>query len=627
LTAFPVSRKKMGVEILPELLDLILSKGWIALLIVILLLLVQDPDRAEKLRALLLLPLFRLFKIGSRQYVASKVAHSVTTFLRKELLAFLPSTKNVKVEVKWVKSATDPVLAEDGTIVLCMREENDQTRNILAATQVALPRVVCPTIRPYVHDDIRKAMDLALLQKLASALGRHAKPVFQKHFLASPLRENADLGALYQNLLELDTHGTFVTIFLEELDVLGEQLYSEGNVSDHTDAVRGFLDFLLTETRRKLGEQIKLQYVDGSFSVAIILLASTLKADSEGLHPYVNRVDKILQQGFDSIFIIAYERAQGFLDKLLRVIDSDNRLDVAKVTTPRVHSTVSQQWEDWRIAHLRRSPLFSDTDFADRVNAAGLEVGSEVPGEVLDVSRTQAFVDVHGLNAVIDRVQCGWQRVGDCREVLSLGDTAQFLVTGIAPRKGVLTLSLRLPATDPFATWAPSVGDSVEVSVESHEGATYYCVTPEGVEVSLPEMEVSWGVPDSSIDEDLMGRTLTMVITEKQDVPRLVEGSLRRLQENPWPQIAEELPKGMVLQGSISEVTPNFVRVKLPNGLDGIVMAANARKAQRDDLLTLTAVGDEVEVTISKVMTEHEWIRLDLPKEKVKIPAEPRTEC
>jgi hypothetical protein len=95
---------------LPEILEFIWSKGWVAVLVVILILLIHDPDRAEKIRELLFLPLFRLCKRGSRQYVAAKVGYTSTQFMKKEILPLLPSAANVKIQVQWVRSPSDPVL-------------------------------------------------------------------------------------------------------------------------------------------------------------------------------------------------------------------------------------------------------------------------------------------------------------------------------------------------------------------------------------------------------------------------------------------------------------------------------------------------------------------------------------
>lgn len=88
---------------MPELLkvlEFIGEKGWIGALIVILILIIDNPDRAEKLKELIFLPLFRFFRFSSRQYLASKVNYTSTEFLRKQIREALPSSPDVKIKVK-----------------------------------------------------------------------------------------------------------------------------------------------------------------------------------------------------------------------------------------------------------------------------------------------------------------------------------------------------------------------------------------------------------------------------------------------------------------------------------------------------------------------------------------------
>ena len=600
---------------LPEILEFIWSKGWVAILIIILLLVIHDPDRAEKIKEILFLPLFRFFKRGSRQYIAAKVGYTATQFLKRELLPLLPSIPNVKIQIKWVKSLSDPILTENGNLILCIRETNDQTRNILAATQAALPRVLCATLRSRLHDDFEDAIDLAILQRLATVLGRHAKPVFQRYFLGPSIENNGHLRDLFTKLVELDMNATLVSIFLEELETLGEDLYSIGDSADQTEEITNFLEFLLVEARRKEHEEIKLDYFSPIFNIGIIILASSYKVQREGVLPYVNRIDQKVRQGCDSIYIIAYERASGFLDKLLRVIDSDNRYALAKVATQRVHSPVTGRRELRSIAQLRRSPLFSDTDFIERVEASNLSIGEAVEGQVLDVSTTQAFVDVSGLNSIIQKKDCSWQSVRDCQDILSNGERRKFLLLAVDKEKGRLLLSLRFPDTDPWQqTDLPRKGQKIEAKVTSCDGINYYCHTLNGIEVVLAKNEISWTDRIDPTDSSLIEEQLDLVIIDRDDDERVLKGSIRQLEEDPWPLIHKRFPKGTQMRGTVAEIMHSCVRVDLPDGYQGILPDSALRRAgfELADFTQTLVKGQGLDVIVTKVFISKRRIRLDL---------------
>ena len=289
-----------------KLLEFIWQKGIIAIILIALLLIIHDPDRAEKLKELIFLPLFRFFKRGSRQYMAAKVGYTATEFLKRQIRTELNSVPDVKIKIKWVHSPSDPVLSQDGTLVLRLRETDDQTRNVLSATKVALPHLICPTLRPHMRPHASVAIDLTLLRKLTDGMGKHAYPIFQRYFLSPALDENVEIKALFTKLVELDSSGTFVFIFLEELNLLGETLYSKGDTSDRTEEITAFLEFLLGEARREISEEITLRYFSKDFNVGIILLAKTWKALIQGVAPYIKRMDENVKLGCDSIYIIAF---------------------------------------------------------------------------------------------------------------------------------------------------------------------------------------------------------------------------------------------------------------------------------------------------------------------------------
>ena len=605
------------MDSLPEILEFIWSKGWVALLIVIVILLIHDPDRAEKIKEMVFLPLFRLCKFGSRQYVAAKVGYTSTYFIKKEVLPLLPSAANVKIQVQWVRSPSDPVLTVDGKLVLYMRETNDQTRNILAATQAALPKIVCPTVRTCISRDLQDAMDLTIMQKMTNVLGKHAKPVFHRYFLTTSTEENEALQALFAQLVTLDSHGTFIPIFLEELDALGERLYAAGDTSDQSDEIQSFLEFLLVEANREEHQEIPLDYFSKAFSVGIIILATSRKVMREGVTPYVNRIDKKIRKGCDSIYIIAYEKASRFVDKLIKVVDADNRITLAKVVAPRVHSPITHRQEQWKIAQLRRSPLFSDADFLNRVKANSLTEGAEVEGQVLDVSVTQAFVDVLGLNAVIQNGDCGWQTVHDCRDILATGERRKFLVRKIDETKGQLLLSLLFPAEDPWQTNdVPLPGEIVQAKAQNCDNSHYYCHLESGLEVLLPRYEISWTEHVTADNTDLIGEELSLVIIEKDDDRRVLKGSLRQKEDDPWPLIHKRLPKGTQLRGTVTEVAPHFVRVLLPDGLQGMVPDSCLKSAgfELADFTKTVVLGQGLDVVVTKVFLSKRRIRLDLAR-------------
>src|SRR5947208_10827988 len=116
--------------------------GVYGILVILLILFVHDPSRAEKVKVAVLAPFYHWWRWGSRQYLASRVGLSVSEFYRHQISAVLSSAFKVKFKIRWVNTASDPVFKKNGTLILKLEETDDQTRNILSATKVALSKTV-----------------------------------------------------------------------------------------------------------------------------------------------------------------------------------------------------------------------------------------------------------------------------------------------------------------------------------------------------------------------------------------------------------------------------------------------------------------------------------------------------
>lgn len=590
--------------------------GLIGLLLVVIVLLIENPDRALKLKAVFLTPFFNLLKLGSRQFIAAKVGSQSSEFLREHLARHVSSIGEPKIRVQWVRSPSDPVLSQDGTLILRLQETNDQTRNILAATRVALPQVVYPSLRPSLDSYINSAIDLTILRNLSEKLGKHAYPIFQRYFLSPEIDEDRRAAELFERLVKLDESGVFVSILIEELTLLGEYLFSKGDLTNQSGEIIAFIQFLLGEAERERGQKIKLTYKSTSFRVAIILLAEGAKARAQGLTPYLKRADLEIKTGCDSLYIAAYEPARDFLSKLTDALKKDRRLEFFKrdKTTPlslRKETGVSE------IVLFRRNRIVDEKNyFPDTIKGLDIQVNKVVTGRVFDISRENALVDLGEVYGVVPLEKSSWETHSSLEEVFQIGESYEFLVEAIDNIRGYLILSGRLPTKDPWIISSiPNTGDVLQTVPVFFLDGDYICRTDSGLELLLPIRETTWGLPTYERREEILGTLISVKVISVDRAARSIVTSLRGLQEDPWPKIETELPAGSSTEGIILEIAANFISVKLPNGLVGylpkeyVEEAGYSYKAVNKQM----KVGQKITVTISKVFVEKMRIRLDLP--------------
>lgn len=607
------------MEVAKEIIMIILSYGLPGVLLVALLLIIHDPDRAEKLKALIFKPLFLLFKWGSKEYLASEVGYTVTDFLKKHIKPFMPSMADTKIKIKWVTLTSDPVLLSDGTLILRLEETNDQTRNILAATRVSLPHVVCTDLRAHLEQYAQTAIDLVLLRNLADKLGKHARPIFQRYFFNPEIEKNKGVADLVVKLIKLDDNGIFLTIFLEELNLLGAMLYDDVVVAaDKTNEILSFVEYLIKLASREIGEEMCLEYLSSEIRTGIVLLAKTRKAEELGVTPYLQAINVKLKQGCDSIYVIAYPEAHDFSKRLITAIDGDVRLTLIKTNKINIKSPdYIKNGKVFEISLLRRNKLSSDNSFGEKLTALSIKDGSLVKGVVLDISQSATLVDVQGLNAVVYKNECSWRSISKCSDVLHIGSTYQFRVQTIDKNQNRLNLSLRFPEEDPWKSQKlPKVNDVIEVDIVGVAGTNYIGYYCENIEILIPQHEMRWLGSDESERTDILNSRQRIIIYELSVERRIIKGSIRRLEQNPWPKIHKRLSKGKELRAIVQEVTPDFVRVSLPEGLTGHIPKDEMIQGgfEYADFEKNVVRGQGLNVVVSKVFVERQRIRLALKR-------------
>ena len=598
--------------------DFIRDYGVEGFLLVTLVLIIEDPERAVKLKALFIKPLFNFFKLGSKQYIASEVGYTATQYIRRHVTKYVPSVNDPKIRIKWVTSPADPVFQSDGTLIIRMQETNDQTRNILTATRVALPRIVCPSLRPNLEKYTESAIDLTILKNLSDKLGKHAQPVFQQYFLAPEIEENKRISELFSKLIILDESGIFVSILLEELNLLGEYLFSTGDTSDKTGDILSLIEYLLGIATRQVREHIELEYISPCFKIGVMLLAISARAENEGLPPYLRRIKKNLNLGCESLYIASYPRARSFLRRLVKALDTNERIEQVKwnILLP-VTSIFDGRKSFSEIVMYRRNDIFDDTTFTEKINELGLSDESIITGHLFDITQFAAMVDLGGVFGVVSLDECSWYTQINCRDIFVEGSERLFTVMKINLDKEIIELSRKIPDENPWRCCPiPAVGDVVQSEIRFQQGDNYICRSTSGLELTLPRIEVSWGISIEDEEQNILGSSQQLIVTDVDEENQKIISSIRQITKDPWPIILEELPPGMAIQGKVSNITQDIISIELPNGILGYIPRQYIQDAglDFDNFTQEIQIGQYLDVIVSKVFDGKGKIRLNIAK-------------
>ena len=93
----------------------------------------------------------------------------------------------------------------------------------------------------------------------------------------------------------------------------------------------------------------------------------------------------------------------------------------------------------------------------------------------------------------------------------------------------------------------------------------------DGIRVIVPLVEASWLRIPSPETCPILQSKRQLIVLEVVEEDRVLMGSIRQCEPDPWTQIHQRFPKGMELTGTVSKVTPEWVEVELPDGFFGMI--------------------------------------------------------
>ncbi len=580
---------------------------------------VSDPNKIDKYKSLITSPFYKLGRWSSKTYIASKVSYQVTEFFNRHINMNIANQDNVKISINWVDSEQDPILKEDNTIIVCLRKDKNQARNILKATEQAIPLITHKYLRTNMDSHIENSIDLTTLRNLANKLGNHGKFAFKEHFLKEKIQDDERISELFQKLVQIDNRGYFVPIFLNELEYVSDGIFANGDLKNHSTEIIEFIEYLIHISEVEVGTEVdNWSYFSEIFSTGILLLANNARMIQHGVKPYIDRISKGLKQGYESIYILSEENSWEFLKKLEKIIDGNDRVLIkGKYQANGIVKNDNKRKSQVKIVLLRKIDVVADNLFIEKIRASEIEVGKRFMGEVVDISEKLAIITILGIDCFIRKNECSWYSSDSCKEHLELGQKEEFVIKNIDENKMSIELSLKFEEKNPWLIKPlPAIDSNIGATIFRKNGLNFYAKDSLGHEITIPIQELSWvGSTEQEIDEQL-NKKLQVKIIEVDEENEIIKASIRQLKDNPWKEINNQLTKGTELIGYVSEVNSFFVRVNLEYGINGIIPKERLLEAGGvySDYQNNIVVGQGLEVVVTRVFIAKRKIHIDLKK-------------
>ena len=243
-----------------------------------------------------------------------------------------------------------------------------------------------------------------------------------------------------------------------------------------------------------------------------------------------------------------------------------------------------------------------------------LEKGQVLEGVVKGITSYGAFVDLGGVDGLINITDLSWGRIGDPSEVVSLDEKINVVILDFDEEKTRIALGLKQLMPHPWDALDPNLkeGDIIHgrVVVITDYGA-FVEVIP-GVEGLIHVSEMSWTQHLRSAQEFLtVGQEVDAVVLMLDREDRKMSLGLKQLKPDPWETIEQRFPVGSNHEARVRNFTNYGVFVELDEGIDGLIHISDlswTRKVKHPN--EFVKVGQMIEVQVLEIDKENRRLSL-----------------
>ncbi len=564
-----------------------------------------------------------VFSRLTKRFAAASVRSDTTRFLNEKVSRKIVGQPFYRLDINWVEEASDARLMSDGKLIVRIRRERDQTRNVVNATKAALPLILFPYVRPFAGKQVPTAVDLHLLRTLVDALGQVARSMYHSEILQPRLLGDADMQELIRVMFEIGAGGFFEAVIIQELLYLSDQAKHKPPSPELEKELRRFVFFVHRIATRDPGELQPLIFAGDYIRVAFILASKVVTA-AKGTHPYERRLRIDLIKGAESVYLHGLTRDQfAVCRQIATKFDREER--VKRVKKLSVAVTRGGRTQHLPLYLFRRRALYSTEEtFAEQLEAIGLTEGQRVIGRVVSFAENRATVSIEGLEGEVAASELKWGFAGYPAMYLEANKDYQFVVLAVDDEDCLIGLGRKqLDGDSPWEQGVvPAVGTTCQVCIEdlvNDSLVVRFTNLPDEstpVYAQLPLDEWSWtkAAPTGEELKDMSQTELTVMVASVDSNTDSIVVSPRMVEARDWDGAVKKYPVGAQVRVRVTKVDYHGLRCELEPGVYGWIYRDNVAKAgfELADFQSSVVPGQAFDAVVIRLRNERRYFQLDL---------------
>ncbi len=346
--------------------------------------------------SILLSWLYRVFSWASRRLRNKAIESQIQSKINAASEAIEAQVNDVMphpVKIEHLNSGTEYATFQNGQVVVRLRNEFDDARNMVAATMLYVQTGLLRESRNQIDNALQKAIDIKVAWSIVRA---HADSNLNNYFLTnvySPIvGENKSVEVYCRKLEELDSRGYFTRMHLRELRDVGQKTGGMLPAEKLKEETRLFTNYLHVIATSKPKKKYPLQFFGNVIKIGVILIAREETLEAYGLLLHKRWLKKKIEKGAETIYLLGRGHENVNLAcTLAQWGQKEGLLDIIKT-------------QRYSISSKAREPIRSVV-IACRPNLAKTNISIETEEEVRDALKLHIPEIANGQVDILDIVR------------------------------------------------------------------------------------------------------------------------------------------------------------------------------------------------------------------------------
>ena len=265
----------------------------------------------------------------------------------------------------------------------------------------------------------------------------------------------------------------------------------------------------------------------------------------------------------------------------------------------------------------RRAVLEEEEQAGKERRYSELKAGDVVSGTVRSLTDYGAFVDIGGVDALLHVGDISWSRVSKPEDVvLAPGQEVEARILSIDLEKRRVAIGIKQLQPHPWDSVQGKyrVGERVRGTITRTTDFGAFVELEPGVEGLIHVSEMSW-VKRVRRPSDLVkpGENVETVILKIDGEAKRMSLGLKQTLGDPWTDVAQKIPVGSVVEGTVVSLTKFGAFVQVAEGVEGMIHVSDISAEKRiNHPQDVFKVGQSVKAQVLEVDAEKRRLKLGI---------------